>query len=69
MIKSSKLLAQLGWMFCRKFRKNKRNGSIQNATTRMEHVEDVDIRIFSVKAVNREENKLGIGCIVYTRQN
>lgn len=35
----------------------------------LEHVEDVDIQIFCDGDVNKEENKLGIGCITFDRQN
>lgn len=48
---------------------NHNSNSVQEATTGLEQSEDVDIRIFCDGAMNREENKLGIGYIVYTRQN
>lgn len=43
--------------------------SIQEATAGIEHIEDADIRIFCNGAMNLDENKLGIRCIVCNGHN
>lgn len=42
---------------------------VQEVTFELIKVEDINIRIFCDAAVNKEKNKLAIGCIVYNKEN
>lgn len=42
---------------------------VQEVTFELIKVEDINIRIFCDAPVNKETNKLAIGCIVYNKKN
>lgn len=83
MVKSLGISIQLRRIFCQKFQLAhyecvkslkedqlpQNSNSVLEDTFELEHIENVDIRIFYDEAINKQENKLVIGFIAFERQN